>query len=93
MLFNPYVALFGPDILVGRLTVVAASLLGCRLGWIGRRIGGPPAGLVCGAGARVQPGLHRKLAPGVRRAPSIAPTILGPSAVVFRRDGPDVVIG
>lgn len=87
--FYPSVALFGPDILIGRLTTVAASLiLLVAAAWIGRRLGGPVAGLATALVLGFSPVSIASSRLAFVEVPSIVPTILGLILlVVYRQEG------
>ena len=88
-LFYPSVALFGPDILVGRLTVVAASMVVLlAASWIGRHLGGPIAGLATAVVLALSPVSLTSSRAAFVEMPSIAATLVGlVTLVVFRREG------
>ena len=88
-LFYPTVALFGPDILVARLTVVVSSLVVLAASvWIARRAAGPVAGVVAGAVLAVSPVFLDNSRLAFVEVPSIAPTVLGLVALLlFRQSG------
>src|SRR4051812_18145843 len=74
-LFYPAVAIFGPDIVVARLTVVVSSLVVLAGAvWIARRTAGPIAGIVAGAVLAVSPVFLDNSRLAFVEVPSIAPT-------------------
>jgi hypothetical protein len=88
-LFYPLVAILGPDIVVGRLTVVIASLV-CVVAtaWIAREQGGPVAGLVAAAIVALSPGFLETSRLAFVEVPSIAPTVLAlVCLLLYRRNG------
>ena len=75
-LFYPAVALFGPEIVVARLTVVASSLVVLAASvWIARQVAGPIAGIAAGAVLAVSPVFLDNSRLAFVEVPSIAPTI------------------
>jgi hypothetical protein len=86
-LFYPAVALFGPEILVGRMTVVVASLATLfGTAWIARMAAGPVAGLTAGLVLALSPVFLDNSRLAFVEVPSIAPTVLGLlSLLAFRR--------
>jgi predicted membrane-bound mannosyltransferase len=85
-LFYPAVALFGPDIVVARLTVVVSSLVVLAASvWIARMIAGPIAGVMAGAILAVSPVFLDNSRLAFVEVPSIAPTILGLVCLVLFR--------
>ena len=88
-LFYPSVALFGPEIVVARLTVVASSLVVLAASvWLARLAAGPIAGLAAGAVLAVSPVFLDNSRLAFVEVPSIAPTVLGLVGILlFRRFG------
>lgn len=88
-LFAPAVALFGPEIVVARLTAVASSLLVLAASvWIARLAAGPIAGLAAGAVLALSPVFLDNSRLALVEVPSIAPTVLGLVGILqFRRSG------
>jgi len=88
-LFWPAVALFGPEIVVARVTVVAYSLVVLAgSAWIARRAAGPIAGIAAGAVLAVSPVFLDNSRLAFVEVPSIAPTVLGlVGLLLFRRSG------
>ena len=86
-LFYPAVALFGSDIVVARLTVVAYSLAALAgTTWIARQVAGPLAAVVACAVLAVSPVYLDNSRLALVEVPSMAPTILGLATLVqFRR--------
>jgi len=86
-MFYPAVAMFGPEIVIARLTVVAASLIVMAASvWIARLAAGPVAGIAAGAVLAVSPVFLDNSRLAFVEVPSIAPTVLGlVGLVIFRR--------
>jgi hypothetical protein len=88
-LFWPGVALFGPDIVVARMTVVVNSLI-VLLGtaWLARACAGPIAGMIAAGVLAVSPVFLDNSRLAFVEVPSIAPTVLSlVLLIVFRRTG------
>ena len=77
-LFYPAVALFGPDIVVARLTVVTLSLMTVAGAvWIARQAAGAIAGIATGAVLAISPVFLENSRLAFVEVPSIAPAALG----------------
>jgi predicted membrane-bound mannosyltransferase len=73
-LFWPMTALFGPDIVVGRLTAVVSSLVTLAgVVWIARALAGPLSGIAAGLVLAASPGFLENSRLAFVEAPSIAP--------------------
>jgi hypothetical protein len=88
-LFYPAVALFGPEIVVARLSVVVSSMIVLAASvWIARLTAGPIAGIAAGAILAVSPVFLDNSRLAFVEVPSIAPTILGLVGLIrFRLSG------
>lgn len=85
-LFYPAVALFGPEIVVARLTVVTFSLVVLAAAvWIARQAAGPIAGVAAGAVLAVSPVFLDNSRLAFVEVPSIAPTVLALVGLVMFR--------
>jgi Dolichyl-phosphate-mannose-protein mannosyltransferase len=88
-LFYPAVALFGPEIVVARLSVVVSSMIVLAGSvWIARLTAGPIAGIAAGAILAVGPVFLDNSRLAFVEVPSIAPTILAIVGLIrFRQSG------
>lgn len=88
-LFYPLVALLGPDIVVGRLTAVLASLLAVVGGYlVARQAAGRTAGLLAALVAALSPVFLEASRLAFVEIPSIAPAALGLASLLrFRSNG------
>ncbi len=87
-LFAPAVALFGSDILVGRLTSVGASLVALAgTVWIARQQAGRVAGVAAGLVMALAPVYLDSSRLAFVEAPSLAPTVLSLGLLLHMRRG------
>ncbi|MCC7372825.1 MAG: glycosyltransferase family 39 protein [Chloroflexi bacterium] len=88
-LFYPLTALLGPDIVVGRLTAVLASLLALGASAVlARSLAGPLAGIATGLVLAVSPVFLENSRLAFVEQPSLAPTALGLALLVrYRQAG------